>query len=565
MLLGMPTPRDLARGAVNVLLAFLLVCSRFAFGQSQTPIFQVDTTLQSIAVQVADREGNYLHGLSASDFTLLEDGRPQKIVFFASEREPISLAVLLDLSRTMDFGGKMDRALALLAPIIHRTHAEDEIFLMPFTDELGAFQQITDEQRSQPPIFGPLGHRGSALYDALAAALCHMRTAKNVRRAVVVITDGMDQDSRLKLEQAIGLVRSSNPQVFMIGLFDSPSSRIYSLGRKTVTLTGLREVDNPVLVFRRFASESGAESFFPSSAGDLRKALDRISAILAAEYTLAYYPARTDRLRKIEVKVNRRGSRILARRTVGTESGFEAVHFTTTSCAVSPAEHPHPWEARMTSSPASPRSYHEDFSDARSGWPNGHSPNANAHYIRGGYELSRSVLPVNDTFSTADGEVADPGDSVIAAYGPWWTDFRASALLEGRPEHWAKSLRETGLPDRTDSGVGLVFNLTERGYHAFLLMADESVNGTTVELIKADWNGARAVLMPPTRIAVTQQDQRAVHKLSVESVRGQLTLSVDEHVVGKIHDADFGIGLVGFGVFGRGRLTVRDLLVQALR
>lgn len=538
----------------------LLLGSRLTFAQSQTPTFQVDTTLQSIAVQVTDKDGNYLHGLSASDFTLLEDGRPQNIVFFGSEREPISLAVLLDLSRTMDFGGKMDRALAMLAPIIHRTHAEDEIFLMPFTDELGAFQQVTNE----PPIFGPLGHRGSALYDALAAALCHMRSAKNVRRAVVVITDGMDQDSRLNLEEAIGLVRSSSPQVFMIGLFDAPAYRIYSIGRKTVTLTGLREVDNPVLVFRRFATESGAESFFPSSAGDLGKALNRISAILAAEYTLAYYPAKIDKVRKIEVKVNRGGARAQARRSVGSETKLEPVHFTATSCAVSPAEHPHPWEARVTSSPSSPRSYHEDFSDARSGWPNNNDPNTNAHYISGGYELSRSVRPANGFFPAVEGEVAYAGDAVIAAYGPWWTDFRASAMLEGRPYPWWKNRRESGVPDGTDSGVGLVFNLTERGYHAFLLMADDS-GKTTVELIKGDWKGTQSVLMPPTRVAVKQLEQQAVHRLSVESDRGQLTLSVGDHVVGKIRDDEFRIGLVGFGVFGRGRLVVRDLLVQALR
>jgi hypothetical protein len=59
---------------------------------------------------------------------------------------------------------------------------------MPFTDEAGPFEQLTLEQRGRPPVVRSLGHRGSALYDALATALCHRRTAKNVRQAVVVIT-----------------------------------------------------------------------------------------------------------------------------------------------------------------------------------------------------------------------------------------------------------------------------------------------------------------------------------------------------------------------------------------
>jgi VWFA-related protein len=162
-----------------------------------------------------------VRGLTASDFALREGGQPRKIAFFEAESEPISLAILIDSGRSMDFGGKRDRAQALLASLIRGNRPEDEIFLIPFTDEIGPFQQLTPEQRLRPPAIAPFGHRGSALYDALAAALCHMRTAKNIRQAVVVITDGVDQHSRLQLEQLIELVRSSSPQVFMVGLYNS--------------------------------------------------------------------------------------------------------------------------------------------------------------------------------------------------------------------------------------------------------------------------------------------------------------------------------------------------------
>src|SRR6476646_4117393 len=118
--------------------------------------------------------------MAASDFTLLEDSRPQKIEFFEAQDQPISLAILLDVGRSMDFGGKLDRALDLLSPLMRGNLPEDEIFFMPFTDEAGPFQQLTAEERLQRPTIPVLGHRGSALYDALASALCHMRTAKNV-------------------------------------------------------------------------------------------------------------------------------------------------------------------------------------------------------------------------------------------------------------------------------------------------------------------------------------------------------------------------------------------------
>jgi hypothetical protein len=81
--------------------ALYLACSLLVLAQSQAPVFKVDSNLQSIAVQVTDKQGNHVHGLTASDFTLLEDERPQKIAFFESEFEPISLAILIDTGRSL--------------------------------------------------------------------------------------------------------------------------------------------------------------------------------------------------------------------------------------------------------------------------------------------------------------------------------------------------------------------------------------------------------------------------------------------------------------------------------
>jgi len=342
-------------------LASSLLCTLAFLAPAQTPVFKVDTNLQSIAVQVTDKQGNYVRGLTASDFTLLEDGKPQKIAFFEAESQPISLAMLIDVGRSMDWGGKLDRALVLLAPLMRGNLPEDEIFFMPFTDEAGPFEQLSAEERLQRPTIPLLGHRGSAVYDALASALCHMRTAKNVRQAIVVITDGVDEQSRLGLGQLIGLVRSSNPQVFMIGLYDTPEYELYANSHKTVTIVGLREIDNPLVVFNRLAKESGAESFFPSSEKDLKKALDRISALLKAQYVLAYYPEKLDKVRKIEAKVDRKGVKISARGSVGSETSVEAVHFAATGCEVSSHDHRYPWESRVTSGSGSPMVYHEDF------------------------------------------------------------------------------------------------------------------------------------------------------------------------------------------------------------
>lgn len=531
---------------------FLLGWSPGALAQSKTPVFKVDTDLQSVAVQVTDHHGNAVHGLTASDFTLLEDGKPQKIAFFETESEPISLAILLDSGRSMDFGGKLERARALLAPLIRGNRPEDEIFFVPFTDEMGPFQQLTAEQRLRPPDISELGHRGSALYDALASTLCHMRVARNIRQAIVVITDGVDQHSRLMLEQLIALVQSSSPQAFMVGLFDKPEYELFRRSQKTVTILGLREIDNPVLVFDRLAKESGAESFFPSSEHDFKKALDRISELLQAEYTLAYYPQRIDEVRKIEVKVKRSGVRISARHSVGAESGLEAVHFTAAACKVSPEEHPYPWESRVTSNSSSPVVYHEDFSDPRGGWPKHHDPVAGSQYIPGGYEVSRRLQPRAATAGRVEDFIIHLTDPVIAAYGPWWSNFRASVWLEAQPD--------------PPSHVGIAFGVNESGYYAFVLTPPvDGMKMMAFEFFKGTWDGKRELIIPRTSIAELRRT--GTHKLTVECSRGQISLAVDDHPAGRVQNAIVEYGLVGFSVgdcgFNGCSVIVHDLLVEA--
>jgi hypothetical protein len=274
--------------------ALLVRYSLTAFAQA--PVFRSDTTLQSIAVQVTDRQGNSVKGLAAA----------------------------------------------------------------------------TDQRLHPPNIEASSTSGGTALYDALASTLCHMRAAQNIRQAVVGITDGADQNSRLNLGQLIQLTKSSNPQIFMIGFFERSEYKIFHENSETVRLVGEREIDNPLIVFDRLSKESGAEAFFRSSERGLEQALNRILAILDAAYTLAYYPSDASRFRKIEVKVKRGGVRVLSRRTAGSETDSSPVHFQAASCEVSAEDHPYPWELGATRNASGTLIYREDFSDPRTGWPNRH-------------------------------------------------------------------------------------------------------------------------------------------------------------------------------------------------
>ena len=533
-------------------LALLLMSSALTLAQSEVPVFKVETNLQSIAVRVTDRQGNDVQGLLAEDFTLLENGRPQKIAFFGVEYEPLSLTVLIDSSSSMESAGKLERARTVFGPLIRGNHPEDEVSLLPFTDEVGDIQPLTGEQRLNPPrtkIAMQAG--GTALYDALASALCHMRGARHPRQAIVVITDGADQHSRLRLEQLIELARSSNPQIFMIGFYDKSEYEVYRQRSETVTLVSGREIDNPLIAFGRLAEESGAESFFPTSDRDLKGVLDRISAIIQTQYTLAYYPRSVARVRRIEVKVDRRGVNVGTRSHVGSDAGVGAFRFMA-SCEVSANEHPYPWESRVSQSPSKTTVYREDFSDPRSGWPNRNG----SRYRSEGYEISRSVSP--DTVTT--GPVAE---GRIAAYGPWWEGFRASVMVDAK---WRRIRGDrTGLKEMS---AGMVFHLNEGGFYALLLSGTDQENEMAFKLVKnIFWEGREYEITPWTRISTPDrpgQTRGPEHRITVKSDQGRIQVAMDDQPLGEFQDHIFTDGLVGFAVFGNSRAVFRDLVVEGL-
>jgi hypothetical protein len=159
------------------------------------PLYRSDVDLLSVAVRITDRNDNAVHGLAADRFKLYEDGVPQKISFFAEEDEPVSLGILLDVSSSMGSTGKLDHAKEALAQLAGAVRPGDETFYLEFHRQVDRIIDFTE--RPQPILKAIAKARvqqdGTSLYDAVAKALCYIRSAQHYRRALVVVTDGADQ------------------------------------------------------------------------------------------------------------------------------------------------------------------------------------------------------------------------------------------------------------------------------------------------------------------------------------------------------------------------------------
>lgn len=555
------------RLVASICFGMAFACSLLAQSQNQTPTIRVNVDLISVNVRVTDKQNRDVPELSADDFDLLENGRKQKIAFFDTNKEPITLSILLDASSSMSIRGKLDAAQGMFGELMNSLRAEDDVSVTQFTDHVVSFEKVKRER--WPNVLSSsdtaeLG--GTALYDVLASALCRLRDAKNLRQAIVVFTDGADQHSRIKLEQLIRLVRRSRAQLFMIGFFQEPEYNVYKESRAKVALVTGREIDNPLTVFEHLARESGAKAFFPTDRKSFDQVVREISNILQAQYTLAYYPQGDPiSVRRIQVKVHRRGLRVRTREAIGLEKDApEEIQFDEGTCQVSPKAYPFPYESRLTQSGAT-YTYREDFSDPSTGWPN----RAGSRYTAKGYELwYEPPQQEGDKHFIRDNPV---GVGALSAYGPWWSDFRASVTIDAgwarmrAPSHFLHPKPKSGLDD---SSAGLIFGVENVGYYAFMLStgakAYEADELSFKLVYKAFIDPSEQPIIPWTRVAA-EQIQKGISagiKLTVECKGDLITLLVDDRQVGEVRETMPHSGYLGFISLGTGHAWFKDLQVE---
>jgi Ca-activated chloride channel family protein len=244
---------------------------------------RVDRVL--VPVVVLDRKGRPVYGLTPEDFELKEDAVPQRIDFFHVDvTEKISIAFLLDVSGSMRLLDKLGEAREAIRHFLDTLKPGDVVQVMTFAD--GAVDTLAPFGTPAAVIRARLdavqGYGQTALNDAIAAAPGIVDADDPGRKAIVLITDGVDNFSRLKLEDAVRLARGIDVPIYSIG-FGGLTEREHP-----------REVEagSDAAVLKRIAQETGGEFFLIHDPDDLKEAILDVEEDLRSQYVLGYTPSK---------------------------------------------------------------------------------------------------------------------------------------------------------------------------------------------------------------------------------------------------------------------------------
>jgi Ca-activated chloride channel family protein len=244
-----------------------------------------------VPVTVSDALERPVMNLSKQDFALFEDDKQKEIRYFSTESEPVSVAILLDVSKSMS--DKVDAERAAVVEFFRNANPQDEYFAITFSDRprlvADATQSLEDIETKLETV-EPGG--ATAMLDAVYLAENELRFARYRRKAILIISDGGDNASRYNLREIKPLVRESDVQIYAIGLFETFFFNTLEerLGKKW-----LREITDP----------TGGRTVTVDDRKLLPEAAAEISREMRNQYVLGYQltTAAPARWRKIRVQV----------------------------------------------------------------------------------------------------------------------------------------------------------------------------------------------------------------------------------------------------------------------
>lgn len=276
-------------------------------GDDYTINVNVDVVVLHATAQ--DHKNILVSGLDKDHFQVYEDGVLQEVKYFSHEDIPVTVGLVVDNSGSMS--PKRTDVIAAALAFARSSNPQDQMFVVNFNEKvsfgLPVNTPFTDQVAQLEIALSRIAATGeTALYDAVAAALEHLKKGNRDKKVLIVISDGGDNASKHKLTEILALVGQPGTIIYTIGIFDE------------------QDGDQNPGVLKRLAKDTGGEAFLPESLKDIVPICERIAHDIRNQYTLAYVPTNRKRdgtYRAIQVKASAPGR---GRLSVRTRTGYYA-------------------------------------------------------------------------------------------------------------------------------------------------------------------------------------------------------------------------------------------------
>ncbi|MGP0018408.1 MAG: VWA domain-containing protein [Candidatus Sulfotelmatobacter sp.] len=299
-------------------LLFLITVSSWAQTKEPAPAptrpggeytIKVNVDMVVLGATAQDRKNILVSGLNQDNFQVYEDGVLQPIKYFSHADVPVTVGLVVDNSGSMM--SKRHDVIAAAMAFARSSNPQDQMFVVNF-NENAAFGlpgniAFTDQPAQLQVALSRVAADGeTALYDAVAVALEHLKKGNRDKKVLIVVSDGGDNASHHKLTEIMALVGQPGVIIYTIGIFDD------------------QDADRNPGVLKRLAKATGGEAFLPEALEEVTPICERIARDIRNQYTIAYIPTNRKRdgtYRVIQVKASAPGH---GRLSVRTRTGYFA-------------------------------------------------------------------------------------------------------------------------------------------------------------------------------------------------------------------------------------------------
>ena len=310
-------PSATSTGRIKLVALCLAFFSTFVVAQqaSQSPPpdarYTINVGVEEVLLHatVRDRKGAPVAGLNRENFQVFEDGVLQPIKHFSHDDIPVAVGIVIDNSGSMR--PKRAEVIAAALAFAASSNSQDQMFVVNFNEHIRfglprgvLFTDKPDELRSALSTAKADGK--TALYDAVAVALEHLKQGSRDKKVLVVVSDGADNASKNTKQQMLDLAIRSNAIIYALGIYEAD------------------DPDRSPQVLSELTKAGGGEAYFPESLSDVVPICERIAHEIRNQYTLSYIPTNQKpdgKYRSIGVRAATPGGRGLH---VTTRAGYVA-------------------------------------------------------------------------------------------------------------------------------------------------------------------------------------------------------------------------------------------------